>query len=134
MKTKIVLCFVFCILCAATTTARDSRAKIKDYLNQEILIIDNFAGQSITLIRENKDYFILRKYFGSGIPLIGSIKYEVVFNSNYQITFSEVIDSSNVDLINTNENFILSVEEKGLSLYLNRLKIVIDENFLDKAK
>lgn len=126
MKAKVILYFVFCILCTGTVFAQEERAKIKDYLNQEILIVDNFAGQSITLVKENEDYFILRKYFGSGVPVIGYIKYKAVFNSDFQIAFSEVIDASNVDLIKSNENFILSVEEKGLYLYLNGLRIVIN--------
>ncbi len=70
MKAKAILCFIFCILCTVTAVAQEKRTKIKDYLNQEILIVDNFAGQSITLVKENKDYFILRKYFGSGVPVV----------------------------------------------------------------
>ena len=134
MKTKIILCFVFCILCTATTIAQDKRAKIKDYLNQEIFVVDSFAGQSITLVKENNDYFILRKYFGSGVPVIGSVKYKVEFNSNYQIVFSEIIDVSKTDLMKSNEKFTLCVEDKGLGLYLNGLRIVIIEHFLDKVK
>ena len=130
MKTK--TCFVFCILCTVTTIAQDKRAKIIDYLNQEIFIVDNFAGQSITLLKESNDYFILRKYFGSGVPVTGSVKYKVEFNSNYQITFSEIIDTDKIDLMKSNEKFILCVEDNGLALYLNRLKIVIIERYLDK--
>ena len=129
MRIKVILCFTFCVLCAVTATAQDRRAGIKDYLNREILIVDNFAGQSITLIKESNDYFILRKFFGSGLPVIGTVKYKVVFKSNYQIAFSEIIDASNADLTNGNEKFILCVEGKDLRLYLNRLKIVINERF-----
>ena len=87
-KVKTILCFVFCILCTITAIAQDKRATIKDYLNQEILIVDSFAGQSVTLIKENKDYFILRKYFGSGIPVISSIKYKVVLLMHFgQVNF-----------------------------------------------
>ncbi len=128
MKAKVILCFIFCILCTVTTVAQEKRAKIKDYLNQEILIVDNFAGQSITLLKENKDYFILRKYFGSGVPVIGSIKYKVIFNSDFQIAFSEVIDASSEDLRKHEENFILCAEKKGVYLYLNGLKIEIKRN------
>lgn len=133
MKVK-VICFIFCILCTATVIAQNKRVKIKDYLHQEILIVDNFAGQSITLVEDNKDYFILRKYFGSGVPVIGLIKYKVVFNSDFKIAFSEIIDISNEDLMKSNENFVLCVEEQGISLYLNGLKIETNERFLDKVK
>ncbi len=131
MKAKVVLSILLCLLCAAAAVAQDKRAKIKDYLNREILIVDHFAGQSITLLQENRDYIILRKYFGSGIPVIGSIKYKVVFNGDFQIAFSEVIDVSNEDLMKSNENFILRIEEKGVFLYLNGLRIEINERFPD---
>ena len=130
MKIKVILCFVLCMLCAATTIARDrdKRATIKDYLNQEILIADVFAGQSITLVRENNEYFILRKYFGSGTPVIDSTKYKAAFNSDYQIEFGkETIKSLNIGSTGISEVFRLGVEEKGLSLYLNGLKVVISE-------
>ena len=131
MKAKTILCFVLCVSYTTMTIAQDKRAKIKDYLNKEIFVVNRFAGESITLVKENNGYFILRKYFGSGVPVIGSVKYKVEFNSNYQIAFSEIIDVSRTDLVvESNEKFILSVEEKGLSLYLNGLKIVIMEHYL----
>jgi len=124
---KTILCFIFCFLCTAATTAQDKRAKIKDYLNQEILIEDNFAGQSITLVKEKKDYFILRKYFGSGVPIIATVKYKVVFNSEFQIEFgTEIIGSFNVELTIKNEVFRLETDERGINLFLNGLKVVIN--------
>ncbi len=125
MKIKVFLCFVFYVVCAMTANAREERAMLTDYLNQEIGIEDSFAGQSITLLRENNDYFILRTYFGSGVPVIGTIKYKVIFNSSYQIAFSEIVESTNPDLVKSNENFVLAVEEKELALYLNGLKIML---------
>ena len=130
MKVKVILCLVFCtLLCTITAIAQDKRAKINDYLNREIWIVDSWAGQSITLVKENKNYFILRKYFGSGVPVRSTAKYKVVFASDYQIRFSEVIDASDADIMRNDERFILTVEEKGLGLYLNGLKIVINEHF-----
>ena len=125
MKAKIMFCVIFSVLCAKTAISQDKRAEIKEFLNQEIIIADIFAGQSITLIRERDDYFIVRKFFGSGVPVIGSVKYKVEFKSNYKIAFSEIIETSNADLTNSNEIFILAVEESGISLYLNGLKISI---------
>ena len=95
------------------------------------MIVDNFSGQSITLIKENKDYFILRKYFGSGVSLIRSVKYKVTFNSKYQIAFSETAEV-NPTVKDKKEDFLLSVEEHGLCLYLNRLKVAINENGQNK--
>lgn len=127
---KNILLLAVSMLCISTNFAQDKRAKIKDYLNKEILIEDVFAGQSITLIKENKDYFILRKYFGSGVPVIDSVKYDVVFKSAYQIEFSKKITDS-TKLI---ETFRLGVEDRGLTLYLNGLRVFINEHFAETRR
>jgi hypothetical protein len=135
MKIKVFLFFIILICCAISTSAQHERAKIKDYLNKEILVQDNFAGQSITLIKENKEFYILRNFFGSGVPIVGSAKYKVIFNSEYQIVFSEIIETTLSNSMNDKkEMFLLCVEEKGLSLYLNQLKVAIDEKFMQKDK
>jgi hypothetical protein len=113
------------VACSLPAQTKDNKVKIKDYLDHEIQIIDRFAGQSITLIKEKQDYYIVRKIFGSGRPVVATVKYKVVFNSDYQITFSEIADSSSDGLSsNNNEVFLLCSEENGISLYLNQLKIV----------
>ena len=113
------------IACSFPSLIQDNRAKIIDYLDQEIQIVDRFAGQSITLVKEKQDYYIVRKIFGSGRPVVAKVKYKVVFNSDYQITFSEIADSSSDGLNGShNEVFLLCSEENGISLYLNQLKIV----------
>ena len=117
--------FLVLVACSLPAQTNDNRAKIKGYLDHEIQIINRFAGQSITLIKEKQDYYIVRKIFGSGMPVVATVKYKVVFNSDYQITFSEIAESSS-DRLNgdNNEVFILCSEENGISLYLNQLKIV----------
>ena len=133
MKSKVVLILITLICCTVTTSALDKRSKIKDYVNQEIWVYDNFAGQSMTLIKENKEYFILRKYFGSGVPVVASSKYKLVFNSDYQIVFSEIIETTHTNSTNDKkEMFMLCVEEKGLTLYLNQLKVETNEKFIPK--
>jgi len=104
--------------------AEDKRAKIKDYLNREIWIENTFAGESITLIEENGDFFVLRKIFGSGVPVIRTMKYKAVFYSDWQIRFPETTDDSGSERA---EYFILGVGDKGLNLFLNGLQVVIDE-------
>jgi hypothetical protein len=107
-------------------TPQDKRLKIKDYLNKEIIIKDRWAGQSITLIKEQNNYLILRKIFGSGVAVAGSFKYEIEFNSDYQITFPK----SNLHEPKKPEDFkgevfLLCSDEAGLSLYLNGLQVMI---------
>ena len=125
MHKVIQVLLLILIACSLPAQTKDNRVKIKDYLDQEIQIIDRFAGQSITLIKEKQNYYIVRKIFGSGRPVIATIKYKVVFNSAYQITFSEIADSL-IEGANdgNNEVFLLCSEENGISLYLNQLKVV----------
>ena len=125
MHKVIQVLLLILIACSLPAQTKDNRVKIKDYLDQEIQIIDRFAGQSITLIKERQNYYIVRKIFGSGRPVIATIKYKVVLNSAYQITFSEIADSL-IEGANdgNNEVFLLCSEENGISLYLNQLKVV----------
>lgn len=104
--------------------AQDKRMKIKDFVDQEIRIDDNWAGQSITLIKEDGEFFIFRKFFGSGIPVIGTSKYRVKFNSPYSISFSEVLEfSENIHERLRSEEFELRMVENGFNLFLNQIKI-----------
>jgi len=153
MKTKALLCFAFCILCIVTActitaTTQDKKAKIIDYLDREIWIDDGWTGKSITLIKENEEYLVLLKYFGSGRPVTGAAKYKVEFKNDYQIYFSEIVAtnskihfdgsldpqidfsevtdaSTKAELTRRNGYFILTVEDDSLNLYM---KLAINEN------
>jgi hypothetical protein len=113
--------------------AQDTSPKIKDFINREILVSDSWTGQSFTLVKEKRDYFIIRKIFGSGIPVTSSFRYEVTFDSQYQIKFSEIVDT---DLKNKEQNsceiYTLRIEENGLSLFLNGFKLIINNSYQDK--
>lgn len=78
-------------------TQQDKRPKIKEYIDKEIIIVDRSAGQSITLVKEGTAYYILRKFFGSGVPVVGYVKYNVQFNSDYQLTFSAMVEDSRTE-------------------------------------
>jgi len=126
MKNKITLILILLIYCTLAVYSQDKRPKIKDYLNKEIIIKDHWAGQSITLIKENNKYLIIRKIFGSGVPVAASFKYEVKFNSEYQIAFpKENIQDPNKPGDYKGEVFLLCSEDSGLSLYLNGLLVFI---------
>jgi hypothetical protein len=109
-----------------------SQNNIYNILNKEIVLHDNRAGQSLTLVYENNNYFIYRNIFGSGVPSIGKIKYSVIFNSEYKITFSEIISvSGNIRNIENgvdryrNDYFEISYCYE-LEIYLNGVKIYIN--------
>jgi hypothetical protein len=126
MKNNITLLLIFLIYCTLTAYSQDKRPKIKDYLNKEIIIKDRFAGQSITLIKEQNKYLILRKIFGSGVPVAGSFKYEVEFNSDYQIAFpKENVQDPKKPGNYKGEVFLLCSEDSGLILYLNGIEVVM---------
>lgn len=118
--------YIFLFSSISTVNAQDNRPKIKEFVDQQIIVKDSWAGQSFTLKKENREYFIQRDIFGSGVPIILSIKYKVVFNSKYQIEFSEIIDPMDKSASEINcEHFILGVGNDGLELYLNRLMLTI---------
>lgn len=115
-----------CLLMLAVLTpcpvfAKDIQPSIQTLVNQEIVIQDNWAGQSITLIKEKDQYFILRKIFGSGVPVARTIKYRAVFDGENQLSFSgNAADRGGQPV---NEKFTLSIDRYGTSLYLNGLKV-----------
>ena len=59
---------------------------------------------------------------------MGTIKYPGTFNSDFQIDFSEIIEAA--DYISENldkKKFRMSVEEGGVSIYLNGLNVFTEK-------
>jgi hypothetical protein len=124
MKIKIIFFLLLvntCIFCG------QDRSVIESLLNKEIMITTTFAGESITLIKDAKEYLVVRKYFGSGVPVIGTATYRVEVVSPYMIRFSEMINS-NGNVTSTNqENFTLLIDgESQIKVFLNNLLLVTD--------
>lgn len=119
---------VFSVVIIASTfnlAAQEVRKEIKDYVNTEILLDNGWAGESITLIKEKGDYFILRKVFGSGVPVAGTFKYMVTFKSEYQIEFTNIIEPKELNHeFPLDERFRMNSENEGIAVYLNGLKLV----------
>lgn len=105
----------------------EERENIFSLLNKEIIVEDNFAGQSFTFVKEGNDYFVLRKIFGSGLPVIAAIKYRADIYSDYQIRFSKVeeVKKKGKELIKDEEFIVTICEGNKLALYLNGLQVVI---------
>ena len=124
MINKKLFLFMALIFCVLPIFSQDN---IYDIINKEIVLHDNFAGQSITMVVENDSYYIYRNIFGSGIPIIGTIKYSVIFNSEYKITFSEIISISEniIEWHNRNEIFEI-IYRNGISIYLNGIRLSIN--------
>jgi len=100
---------------------------IYNLLNKEIIIHDNWAGQSFTLVQENGNYYVYRRIFGSGVAYVGTIVYKVKFDSEYKISFSEIFTiSENIrDRYNRNEIFELYYRD-DIGIYVNGMKININ--------
>jgi hypothetical protein len=99
-----------------------------DVVDKEIVLDDHRAGQSLTLVHENNNYYIHRKIFGSGVAVIGTIIYNVVFNSEYKITVSEIVSISENIKDRYNRNEIIEIYcRNGLKIYLNGIRIYINE-------
>ena len=124
MKKKL---FIFLLFYINIVFACSQNNNIYSILNREIVIHDNLAGQSFTLVYEDNNYHIYRNIFGSGVPSIGRIKYAVIFNSEHKITFYEIISiPENIrDYYIGNEIFEIYYRDE-LRIYLNGIKISIN--------
>ena len=118
------LLFLVLLISAFNPSAQEKRKEIKDYINTEIILDNGWAGESITLIKEKKNYIIIRKIFGSGVPVARTIKYSVTFKGDFQIDFSEIIEPDKLQSKKScKEEFSIRVLEDGVSIFLNGLKL-----------
>ncbi len=125
MKLKIIIILLFIIL---SVSCIGQRYEFDSILDKAILIDDGFAGQSITLTKEGSDYYIVRQFFGSGIPVIRTTTYKAKIINGNKITFSEVAENKGAEIeCDKPEEFILIIDEDGTAkLYLNGLKLEIE--------
>lgn len=124
MIKPIVLSFLI-IFSIFNIKAQETRKEIKDYVDVEIFLDNGWAGESITLSKENRDYFILRKIFGSGVPVAGNFKYAVTFKSDFQIEFARIIEPKDIKPESPcDERFRMSIKNDEVAVYLNDLKLV----------
>ena len=87
-------------------------------IGKKIWIEDAFAGQSFTLHKKNKNYFIKWIRYGSGVSEIRSQKCKVQLDSNYQFRFS--IDHPE----DFKHKFMVSIRSKDeIKVYVNGIRI-----------
>ena len=93
---------------------------IFDIINKEIVINNGFAGESITLVKEADNYYIYRRVFGSGVPYIGIIKYNVRIINLWEI------NSYEIDIIS--ENIMEAYNNDFVDIfYLDEILIFIND-------
>ena len=71
----------------ASVILADVRPTIDSLIGKKIWIEDAFAGQSFTLQKEKKNYFVEWIRHGSGVSVIRNQKCKVQLDSNYQFRF-----------------------------------------------
>ena len=99
---------------------------IYDFINKIIIINDNWAGQSFTVVIENENYYIYRKIFGSVVPYIGTIVYNAIIESDYKLIFYEIVNiSENIKKEYNNELFELYINNE-VKLYINGMQLNIN--------
>jgi hypothetical protein len=119
MKNKLLIAlFTIVQLATFNSFAQDKVTSIKGLENKEIVVDNDFAGASFTLIKENEGFYIVRKIFGSGVPVARTIKYKPVFESEGQINFSEPIENSKEENKEI-ESFVLKLVNDKPELYRN---------------
>ncbi len=120
--------FVVLLLCTGAVLWADERPTIDDVLGREIFIRDGWAGQSITVQKDDHGYRVVRTFFGSGRPVVMTITYRAVRASDYQVRFSVPRDPSSLDEHSrSGETFILTVlDAHNVQLLLNGVQVVVD--------
>ena len=102
----------------ASVTLADDRPTIDSLIGKKIWIEDTFAGQSFTLQKEKKNYFVEWIRHGSGVSEIRSQKCKVRLDSNYQLRFS--LDHPE----DFKHQFMVSIRAKDeIKVYVNGIRI-----------
>ncbi len=95
---------IFVVLIAPTLNLyADDKPKIYSFINKEIFLSNTWAGETITLIKENDKYFIIRQILRSGLPGGPKLRYQAKLHSDYQIRFSKIMSSDIVPKNNVAE-------------------------------
>ncbi|MBL67347.1 MAG: hypothetical protein CMO74_02660 [Verrucomicrobiales bacterium] len=111
---------VFSSPCEGGSKEEEERPTIDALIGKKIFIEDSFAGQSFTLFKSNKDYFVLWIRHGSGVPVIRSQKCKVRLDSDYQFAFR-------LDNREKNHEFMVSIKSKNeIKVYLNGVRVHMD--------
>jgi len=106
------------------TFSQNNEHSIFDILNKEIVINNGFAGESLTLVYESNKYYLYRRIFGSGVPYIGTIKYNVTINNIYELTAMRIEEiSENIITRYSNDYININIYDiNELEVYINDIK------------
>ncbi len=104
----------------------DDLSTIDSLVGREIFISDGWAGQSLKVVKADDGYQVIRTFYGSGRPVVGTATYRARAAGRYQLRFPATSDSGGVGQRKTvGEEFILTiVEGNRIQLLFNGLQIV----------
>ena len=92
--------------------AQKSTPIVDELLNKEINL-NSFPGQHYTLVNEDGEYFMLRRFSGSGFYDVGTHKYRVEIR-HHRITLTERVESTNPKLDSIYQNELIQIDNSGL--------------------
>lgn len=105
-------------------TFADIRPTIDSLLGKKIWIEDAFAGQSFTLRKEKKNYFVEWIRHGAGVPEIRTNQCKVRLDSKYQFRFAltHPEEKNGEFMVSISNGGIIKVYHNGIRIYANRVK------------
>ena len=108
----------------ASVTLADDRPTIDSLLGKKIWIEDAFAGQSFTLCKEKKNYFVEWIRHGAGVPEIRTKQCKVRLDSKYQFRFAltHPEEKNGEFMVSISNGGIIKVYHNGIRIYANRVK------------
>ena len=117
---KILFLILFFFVSIYYTFSQNNDHVLAIIIDKEIVINNGFAGESLTLTYEEGKYYIYRKIFGSGVPYIGIIKYNVSVSNPCEIIAIRIETiSENIKDLYSNDYIIIS--------HFNELEITIND-------
>ena len=107
-----------------SVTHADDRPTIDTLIGKRIWIEDAFTGQSFTLQKEKKNYFVKWIRHGSGVSEIRSQKCKVRLDSKYQFRFAltHPEEKNGEFMVSISNGGIIKVYHNGIRIYANRVK------------
>lgn len=121
---KTIFTVVILISLSLSSLQADDRPTVYSLVGKPVVVSDGWAGQSFTLMREGAEYYILRDIFGSGLPVIDTLKYRVSFAGEYRILFP--IPAGSADNRDAPE-FAMQIDENGaVRIFMNGIELVVN--------
>jgi hypothetical protein len=120
-----MLCAVWMFVLSISPVYAEKAVSVDSIVGRPIRIEDDWTGQSVTIVKHDSDYEVIRTFFGSGVAVTGEIVYKAVKKSERSTEFSEIIkDPKGLAKGRSREVFDILLTEAGVRVFLNGLLLV----------